>query len=44
MVFPFAQVFPRLTAAEGLFLFGIKKKQNRGAAEFINTNETIENH
>jgi len=29
----------RSAAAEGLFLFGIKKKQNRGIAELIITNE-----
>jgi len=33
---------PRLAAAEGLFLFGVKKKQNRGIAELINTNENHE--
>ncbi|MBT2562570.1 hypothetical protein [Pedobacter sp. ISL-64] len=33
------KALPRLAAAEGLFLFDVKKKQNRGIAELINTNE-----
>ncbi|WP_293789830.1 hypothetical protein [uncultured Pedobacter sp.] len=37
--FDLAKVSPRLAAAEGLLLFGIKKKQNRGIAELINTDK-----
>ena len=31
---PYTTVLPRLTAAEGLFLFGIKKKQKMPAENF----------
>ena len=39
ILMPYGAVLPRLAAAEGLFLFGVKKKQNRGIAELINTNK-----
>jgi hypothetical protein len=31
---PYTTVSPRLTAAEGLFLFGVKKKQKTPAENF----------
>jgi len=39
VLMPYSPVLPRLAAADWLLLFSVKKKQNRGIAELINTNK-----